>query len=59
MYQDTEAESKLMKVLLSSVSYAGVSPAQVLDGQLYMSGQVAYENDVMSVINHCEALGYS
>ena len=58
VFTEDQSDERLMKVLMASVSYAGISPAQELDDQLYLSGQVIKENDVMSLINHCENLGY-
>jgi hypothetical protein len=45
-------------MLYASASFSGVSPAVEHEGQLYFSGNTVYENDVLSVINHCESLGY-
>lgn len=48
----------LMNILVASVSFSGISPAQEHGDSIYISGNAVYENDVLSVINHCESLGY-
>ena len=48
----------MLQILNASVSFSGISPAIEYDGQIYFSGNTVYENDVLSVINHCESLGY-
>jgi len=49
----------LMRVLYASVSFSGISPALEHGEGIYISGNAVYENDVLSVINHCESLGYA
>lgn len=46
-------------MLEASISFSGISPAVEHKGSLYFSGDSVYENDVLSVINHCESLGYA
>lgn len=48
----------LLNVLVASISFSGISPAIEFDDQIFISGNAIYENDVLSVINHCECLGY-
>lgn len=48
----------LMNILVASVSFSGISPAREHGDSIYISGNAVYENDVLSVINHCESLGY-
>lgn len=48
----------MLEILKASVTYSGIAPAVELKGELFFSGSAIYENDVMSAINHCEALGY-
>ena len=48
----------MLELLKASVTFSGISPAVRLGDQLYMTGKAIYENDVLSVINHCESLGY-
>lgn len=45
-------------MLKASVTFSGVSPAIFANDSLYMTGNAIYENDIMSVINHCSDLGY-
>ena len=59
IFDESMPTDDLLKILTASVSFSGVSPAVELDGQIYFSGNTVYENDVLSVINHCESLGYS
>jgi len=46
-------------MLEASVSFSGISPAVEHKGDLFFSGNTVYENDVLSVVNHCESLGYA
>lgn len=58
IFDESWSTDDLRKILVASVSFSGVSPAVEWDGQYYFSGDSVYENDVLSVINHCESLGY-
>ena len=58
VFDESFSIDELLKVLIASVSYSGVSPAIELGNQIYLSGDTIYENDVLSVINRCEQLGY-
>ena len=49
----------LLNILVASVSFSGISPAIELGDSIYISGNAVYENDILSVINHCESLGYA
>ena len=58
IFDESYSTDDLRKILVASVSFSGVTPAVEWDGQYYFSGDTVYENDVLSVINHCESLGY-
>ena len=58
IFDESYSTDDLLKILVASVSFSGVTPAVEWDGQYYFSGDTVYENDVLSVINHCESLGY-
>ena len=47
-----------MRILHASVTFSGISPAVEYNDAIYFSGKSVYENDILSVINHCESLGY-
>lgn len=51
--------NEIVTILEASVTYSGISPATEYKDSVYFSGSTVYENDVMSVINHCESLGYA
>lgn len=56
--ENIEDSKDMLELLKASVTFSGISPAVRLGDQLYMTGKAIYENDVLSVINHCESLGY-
>ena len=58
MFDETHTTDELLKVLVASVSYSGISPAVELGDQFYFSGDAIYENNVISVIHKCEEMGY-
>ena len=59
IFDESLPTDDFMKILTASVSFSGISPAIEYDGQIFFSGNTVYENDVLSVINHCESLGYT
>lgn len=58
MFNEEDSNEDLLKMLEASVSFSGISPAVEHGGRLFSSGDTVYENDVLSVVNHCECLGY-
>ena len=58
IFDEHDSIDDLLTVLKASIAFSGVSPAVELKDSIYFSGKTVYENDVLSVINHCEALGY-
>lgn len=58
-FNEHHTTDELLEILKASVTYSGISPAVEVMGQLFFSGSAIYENDVMSAINHCEAMGYN
>lgn len=59
LFDECSEKEELLKMLEASVSFSGISPAVEHDGSLFFSGDSVYENDVLSVINHCESMGYA
>lgn len=59
IFDESTPFQDLMNILVASVSFSGISPAQEHGESIYISGNAVYENDVLSVINHCESLGYA
>ena len=58
IFDESLPTEDLIRILQASVSFSGMSPAIEDEDQIYFSGNTVYENDVLSVINHCESLGY-
>ena len=58
IFEEFEDPALLVDMLKASVTFSGVSPAIFANNSLYMTGNAIYENDIMSVINHCSDLGY-
>ena len=58
-FEEHVPNEDLIKILQASVSFSGISPAIEFGDDLLIAGNAIYENDVMSAINHCEALGYA
>ena len=58
IFDESLPTEDLIRILQASVSFSGISPAIEYEEQIYFSGNTVYENDVLSVINHCESLGY-
>ena len=58
LFDEADDPEDLLKMLEASISFSGVSPAVEHNGELFFSGDSIYENDVLSVVNHCESLGY-
>jgi hypothetical protein len=57
-FTESEKKHEMTEVLKASVSYPGVFPALNYNDAMYTPGSTIYEMDVLSVINHCENLGY-
>ena len=59
IFDESSDWEELMRMLIASISFSGISPAKEHGAGIYISGNAVYENDVLSVINHCESLGYA
>lgn len=59
VFSEHHSTDDLIEMLKASVAFSGLSPAVEFNNELYLSGNIIYENDVNSAIRHCELLGYA